>query len=228
MRISGMPSFGGSIYSQTRNNAAVKGSTTGDRTDPVYQRVHQGKTEQPKDSFQKSKVSNAEAPKKVENNTSLPDHLFEYAQKQAAEDARNGVYMSKKYVDSTLSYMRKNISPNRAKLMSMYNPIVMNARYTGKGPSYFSVPGFSGFTARFSVGRVFGAYMSIWNGSGEQVLSYSPPPNAGWHEHQTKAESNFIDEVDAVYTQVYDEVRKQMKTEAAGGTSTASNFNVQA
>lgn len=213
---------------QTRNNVAVKGSTTGDRTDPVYQRVHQGKTEQPGDSFQKSKVSNAEAPKKVENNTSLPDHLFEYIQKQAVEDAKKGDYKSEEYKAHIQGYMRKNISPNRAKLMSMYNPMVMNARYTGKGPSYFSVSGFSGFTARFSVGRVFGAYMPIWNGNGEQVLSYSPPPNAGWHEHQTRAESNYLDEENAVYAAAFDAARAQMKAEASGGASTASNFNVQA
>ena len=198
--------------------AKVDGTTLSDR------RPAAGKMDQLEHFTQSTQAAETEAPEKIKNTSSLPDHLFEYAQKQAAEDARNGVYMSKKYVDSTLSYMRKNISPNRAKLMSMYNPMVMNARYTGKGPSYFSVPGFSGFTARFSVGRVFGAYMSIWNGSGEQVLSYSPPPNAGWHEHQTKAESNFIDEVDAVYTQVYDEVRKQMKAEAAAG---GSRLNVQ-
>lgn len=196
----------------------VDGMTLSDR------KPASGKMEQLEHSTPTNQAAETQAPEKIKNTSSLPDHLFEYAQKQAAEDARNGVYMSKKYVDSTLSYMRKNISPNRAKLMSMYNPMVMNARYTGKGPSYFSVPGFSGFTARFSVGRVFGAYMSIWNNSGEQVLSYSPPPNAGWHEHQTKAESNFIDEVDAVYTQVYDEVRKQMKAEAATG---GSHLNMQ-
>lgn len=177
--------------------------------------------------IQKDHVDKTQAIEKPKNTSSLPDHLFEYVQKQAAEDAKNGVYMSKNYVDSTLGYMRKNISPNRAKLISMYNPMVMSARYTGKGPSYFSVAGFSGFTARFSVGRVFGAYMSIWNGNGEQVLSYSPPPNAGWHEHQTKAESNFIDEVDAVYTQVYDEVRNQMKAEVAAGVTDGPHFNMQ-
>ncbi len=163
--------------------------------------------------------SETETTDKIKNTSSLPDHLFEYIQNQAAEDARNGIYMSQKYISSTLKYMRKNISPNRSKLISMFNPMVMNAKYTGKPASFFSVPGFSGFTARFSVGRMFGAYMSIWNKDGEQVLSYSPPPNAGWHEHQTKAESKFIDEADAVYMKVYDEVRAQMKAETALGGS---------
>lgn len=66
--------------------------------------------------------------------------------------------------------------------------------------------------------------MSIWNDSGEQVLSYSPPPNADWHEHQTKAETNFIDEAHGIYSEIYHEVRAQMKAEAAAG---GSHLNVQ-
>lgn len=224
MRISNISPSLGSIYAQSHGNIAVKGSGSDKPIRAASQNANKDKIEQPEQSIQSGTVNEAEAPKQVKNNTSLPDHLFEYIQKQAVEDAKKGVYESDEYVSNVLSHMRSHISPNRAKLISMFHPMVMNAQYTGKGPSYFSVPGFSGFTARFSVGKVFGAYMSIWNGSGEQVLSYSPPPNAGWHEHQTKAESNFLDETHAVYSEVYHEVRKQMKAEAAGGT----RFSAQA
>ncbi len=182
------------------------------------------KLNQLKYAAQGSQAAETQATEKIKNTSSLPDHLFEYIQKQAVEDAKIGDYKSEEYKAHIQGYMRKNISPNRAKLMSMFNPMVMNAKYTGKPASYFSIPGFSGFTARFSVGRVFGAYMSIWNSSGEQVLSYSPPPNAGWHEHQTRAESNYLDEENAVYAAAFDAARAQMKAEAATG---GSHLNVQ-
>ncbi len=182
------------------------------------------KMDQLEHSAQGNQVAETQVPEKIKNTSSLPDHLFEYIQKQAVEDAKKGDYKSEEYKAHIQGYMRKNISPNRGKLMSMYNPMVMNAKYTGKPASFFSVPGFPGFTARFSVGRVFGAYMSIWNGSGEKVLSYSPPPNAGWHEHQTKAESNYLDEENAVYAAAFDATRAQMKAEAA---TSGSHLNVQ-
>lgn len=197
--------------------AAAKHGKVDGNISSDYRYPSAGRTDQLEHSAQGNKLSGTETPEKIENTSSLPDHLFEYIQKQAVEDAKKGVFESDEYVSNVLNSMRNHVSPNRAKLISMYNPMVMNARYTGKGPSYFSVPGFSGFTARFSVGKVFGAYMSIRNGNGEQVLSYSPPPNAGWHEHQTKAETNFIDEAHSVYSEIYHEVRAQMRAEAAGG-----------
>lgn len=183
-----------------------------------------GKMDKLEHSTQSNQVTETQAPEKIKNTSSLPDHLFEYIQKQAVEDAKKGVFESDEYVSNVLNTMRSHVSPNRSKLISMFNPMVMNAKYAGKPASYFSISGFPGFTARFSVGRVFGAYMSIWNEGGEQVLSYSPPPNAGWHEHQTKAETNFIDEAHSIYSEIYHEVRAQMKAEAAAG---GSHLNVQ-
>ncbi len=226
MRIPSMLPSRGSIYTQTLHAVAGKDhqSSGEQHIRSTSQYANKDKIERPEPSIQSATVNEAAAPKKVKNNTSLPDHLFEYIQKQAAEDAKKGIYKSEEYKGTVLGHMRKNISPNRAKLISMFNPMVMNARYTGKGASYFSVPGFSGFTARFSVGQVFGAYMSIRNNNGEEILSYTPPPNAGWSETQTKAEHRFLDEENAVYSAAFDEACKQIKAEAAG----ASHFSVQA
>lgn len=204
--------------------AAAKHSKVDGNISSDYRKPSTGRTDQLEHSVQGNQVAETETPEKIENTSSLPDHLFEYIQKQAVEDAKKGDYKSEEYKSTVLGYMRKNISPNRAKLISMFNPMVMNARYTGKGPSYFSVPGFPGFTARFSVGRVLGGYMSIRNNNGEEILSYTPPPNAGWSETQTKAEHRFLDEENAVYAAAFDAARAQMRAEAATGSS---QLNIQ-
>ncbi len=60
-----------------------------------------GKMDQLEHSTQSNQATETQAPEKIKNTSSLPDHLFEYIQKQAIEDAK------KTYMKAT-SMLRKH------------------------------------------------------------------------------------------------------------------------
>ncbi len=156
---------------------------------------------------------------KVKNTSSLPDEVFENIQRMAKEGAKNNVYMGNEYISYINNYKAQHISPDRSRLMMMLNPMIANAQYTNGQPTFFSLLDFS---VRFSVGAMFGAYVSVRDSSGEEILTYSPPPNGGWVASQTKAESQFYDETTAVYCAAYEEARAEIRAQEAGGTGSVA------
>ena len=107
------------------------------------------------------RCSDTDVIKAKEHQLAPPNHLFEYIQKQAVEDAKKCDYKTDAYKATVLGYMRKNISPNDSKLISMFNSMLMNAKYTGKASSYFPVLGFAGFTAIFRRQSVWSLYVYL-------------------------------------------------------------------
>lgn len=167
---------------------------------------------------------------KVKNTSSLPDKVFEDIQKMAKEDAQKNIYMSDRFGAYRKSTMQQYVSPNRSKLISILNPMITNARYTNGQYSSFKIPSFSGFSGRIAVGAMFGAYMSVFNNNGEEVLSYSPPPNGGWVSTTTSAEHKWLDDTRTVYYEAYQAARDEIKAQATSSSNTenatAVGFNV--
>lgn len=160
----------------------------------------------------------AAATDKVKNTSSLPDKVFENIQRMAKEDAKKGIYMDNEFVSYINTYKKQNISPNRSKLMTLLNPLITNARYTNGGATFFSL---QGFTVKYHVDSFNTAYMSVRDNSGQQILSYTPPPGGGWVAMPTKEENQFYDEATAVYYEAYSAARAEIKAQAAGGAATA-------
>lgn len=164
----------------------------------------------------------------IKGKTNLPDKVVEDIQQMAREDAKNEIYMDDKYVSYINNYKAEHISPNRSKLMAMFNPMIMNAQYTDGKSSFFSIQGFPGFTAEFSVGAAFGAYVSITDAHGDEILSYTPPPNGGWQSSPTREESAFHDKVTDIYHAAYHEARAEIKAaqQHTSATTATNNFDV--
>lgn len=157
---------------------------------------------------------------KIKDKMDLPDKVIENIQQMAREDAKKGIYKDDKYISYVNAYKEAHISPDRSKLMMMFQPMIMNARYTDGKPSFFSIQGFPGFTAKFTVGAVLGGYLSITDANGDQILSYTPPPNGGWQSGATREENAFLFKTSDIYDEVYDAVRAEMKATQNGTTKT--------
>ena len=162
---------------------------------------------------------------KPKNNTSLPDNVYENIQRMAKEDAKKNVYMSNEFGAYRRATMQQYVSPDRSKLMMMLSPMIANAQYTNGQPTFFSMMGFS---VRYSVGAVFGAYISVRDSSGTEILSYSPPPNGGWVSFPTKEENEFHDEATSVYCAAYDKARAEIKAQQTGSVEGAATAGFNA
>ena len=162
---------------------------------------------------------------KPKNNTSLPDNVYENIQRMAKEDAKKNIYMDSEFVSYINKYKAQHISPNRSGLMMMLSPMIANAQYTNGQPTFFSMMGFS---VRYSVGAVFGAYISVRDSSGAEILSYSPPPNGGWVSFPTKEENEFHDEATSVYCAAYDKARAEIKAQQTGSVEGAATAGFNA
>ena len=163
---------------------------------------------------------------KPKNNTSLPDNVYENIQRMAKEDAKKNIYMDSEFVSYINKYKAQHISPNRSGLMMMLSPMIANAQYTNGQPTFFSMMGFS---VRYSVGAVFGAYISVRDSSGAEILSYSPPPNGGWvANNYTKEESQWMDDTRAVYYEAYEAARAEINAQEAGSVEGAATAGFNA
>lgn len=163
---------------------------------------------------------------KPKNNTSLPDNVYENIQRMAKEDAKNNVYMSNEFGAYRRATMQQYVSPDCSKLMMMLSPMIANAQYTNGQPTFFSMMGFS---VRYSVGAVFGAYISVRDSSGTEILSYSPPPNGGWvANNYTKEESQWMDDTRAVYYEAYEAARAEINAQQAGSAEGAATAGFNA
>lgn len=74
---------------------------------------------------------------KIKDKMDLPDKVIENIQQMAREDAKKGIYKDDKYISYVNAYKEAHISPDRSKLMMMFQPMIMNARYTDGKPSFF-------------------------------------------------------------------------------------------
>ena len=155
---------------------------------------------------------------KIKNTSSLPDEVFENIQRLAKEDAKKNIYMDNEFVAYINNYKAQHISPDRSRLMMMLNPMIANAQYTNGQPTFFSL---LDFTVRFSVGAMFGAYVSVRDSSGEEILTYSPS-NGRWVSLPTKAENQFHDEATGVYYAAFEEARAEIRAQEAGGAGSVA------
>lgn len=182
------------------------------------------------ESVKNQQTEQADSAPKVENNTSLPDKVFENIQKMAKEDAPKNIYMTDKFGAYSKSTMEKYVSPNRSRLMGIFNPMIANAQYTNGLATFFRVPGLSSFNARFQVGAMFGASVQIFDSSGQEVLTYSAATGL-WQPTTTKAESIWMDDATSVYAEAYDAARAEinaqeaLKTGGGAGAAKATGFN---
>lgn len=173
----------------------------------------------------KPPVNNTERPDgaaKPNNTSSLPDQVFADIQEMAKKDAKKEDYMSP---DSYGAYLKKyktqnHISPDRGQLITMFNPMVQTTPGSPNGEPIFinKIPGFPSYSAKFTPNSVMGGTMSVYDESGDPILSYTPPTHSakgGWKEIPTKKEAEFQKEADRIYKEAYDAARKELTNKKA-------------
>lgn len=203
MNLSGLAAPLSSIYHQHQTN-------------PLLRPQKPGETDSAQKPENNPPVNGTiERPEGVGQNTSsLPDKVFADIQEMAKKDAKKEDYMSK---DSYQAYLKKyktqnHISPDRGQLMTMFNPMVQNTPGSPNGEPTFinKIPGFPSYTAKFTPNAFMGGKMSIYDESGNEILSYDPAVKGGWKEIPTQKETEFQKEADRVYKEAYEAARKEL------------------
>ncbi len=165
----------------------------------------------------------------TKSNDGLPKELIAKIKEFAKNDAKIGDYMTPKYHNFITSYMKSNISPNRAALMtsaswlipklpSPKNAIDSFLEFYGvkprdkrdddnKNDDIEYVPLFIGGES-FSASRKMN-YVSIKDEYGNEVLSWGV--NSGWLSHSSHKEQVFHSRATNVYAMAYDKARDEMR-----------------
>ncbi len=154
-----------------------------------------------------NKTENSTKPNKVENNSSLPDKVFEDIQTMAQQDAKKNVFMSKKYQNYIDRQTNNSHKSEKAQLMAMFRPLMMQAKFNYTNNFFLNnIPGFPSFSASMSKGP----NLSIFDGHGDRRLGYNPFD--GWKSFPSKEDIAFQKEANKVYAETYQKARKEINT----------------
>lgn len=186
------------------------------QSNPLLRPQSPTETESPEKPNEKPQVDGAERPDsatKPENTSSLPDKVFTDIQEMAKKDAKKDDFMS---ADTYGAYLKKyqvqnQISPDRGQLMTMFNPMVQTTPGSPNGEPTFinKIPGFPSYSAKFTPNAFMGGKLSVYDESGNEILSYDPSKKGGWKEIPTQKELEFKKEADRVYKEAFDAARKE-------------------
>lgn len=150
---------------------------------------------------------------KPNNTSSLPDKVFAEIQELAKKDAKKENFMD---ADTYGAYLKKyqiqnHISPDRGQLMTMFKSMVQTTpSISGGEPTFIqNIPGFPSYSAKFTPTAPIGGKLSVYDQSGNEILSYDPARKDGWKETPTQKEIDFKKEADRVYKEAYEAARKE-------------------
>ena len=145
---------------------------------------------------------------------SLREQIAEYAR----EDAAQGIYMGNKFLALRKSEVAK-VAPDRAALTGKVNQEMadmkeMREAYRRWLCLLFGEP----YEAKFQSGGVH-----VYDGNGNEVLTYTA--GVGWHEKESKAETQVHGALKAVYYDAYHAARQEIN---AGAVEMPGGFDARA
>ncbi len=140
---------------------------------------------------------------------SLRDKITEYAR----EDAAQNVYMGNKFLALRKSEVAK-VAPDRSALMGKLNQDMADMKTIREADErrlrlLFGEP----YEAKFQSGGVH-----VYDGNGDEILTYTA--GVGWHEKESKAETQVHGALKAAYYDAYHAARQEINAgvvEAQGG-----------
>ena len=159
------------------------------------------------------------------NKWQLTDLLKEKIVELAKKDAKNNIYMGNEFMNLRKAEVAK-VAPNRAALIGKFNQS-MNSGNMGDMKEIqeadkrwlcilFGIP----YEAEYQ-GEGTGSAIHIYNEGGEEVLTYTQ--GVGWHEKETKAETDVHSALKSAYYEAYHDARKALNT---GTNVETTNENV--
>ena len=139
----------------------------------------------------------------------LSDSLREQIAGYAREDAAQNVYMGNKFLALRKSEVAK-VAPDRAALTGKVNQEMADMKEIREADRrwlclLFGEP----YEAEFQSGGVH-----VYDGNGDEVLTYTA--GVGWHEKESKAETQVHGALKAAYYDAYHAARQEINSGIAG------------
>ena len=134
----------------------------------------------------------------------LSDSLREQIAEYAREDAAQSVYMGNKFLALRKSEVAK-VAPDRAALMGKIDMKEIREADERWLRILFGEP----YEAEFQPGAVH-----VYDGNGDEVLTYTA--GVGWHEKESKAETQVHGALKAAYYDAYHAARQEINSGIAG------------
>lgn len=152
----------------------------------------------------------------------LPDSLREKITEYAREDAAQNVYMGNKFLILRESEVAK-VAPDRASLMGKFNQNIADMKEIREADErrlrlLFGEP----YEARFQ-SEGTGSAVHVYDGNGDEILTYTA--GVGWHEKESKAETEVHGALKAAY---YDAFRAARQEINAGAVEAQCGFDARA
>ena len=134
----------------------------------------------------------------------LSDSLREQIAEYAREDAAQNVYMGNKFLALRKSEVAK-VAPDRAALMGKIDMKEIREADERWLRLLFGEP----YEAEFQSGGVH-----VYDGNGDEVLTYTA--GVGWHEKESKAETQVHGALKAAYYDAFRSARQEINASVAG------------
>ena len=139
----------------------------------------------------------------------LSDSLREQIAGYAREDAAQGVYMGNKFLALRKSEVAK-VAPDRAALMGKVNQEMADMKEIREADRrwlciLFGEP----YEAKFQ-SEGTGSAIHVYDGNGDEVLTYTA--GVGWHEKESKTETQVHGALKAAYYDAYHAARQEINS----------------
>lgn len=143
----------------------------------------------------------------------LSDSLREKITEYAREDAAQNVYMGSKFLDLRKSEVAK-VAPDRSALMGKLNQNMADMKEIREADErwlciLFGEP----YEAEFQ-SEGTGSAIHVYDGNGDEILTYTA--GVGWHEKESKAETEVHGALKAAYYDAFRAARQEINAGAAG------------
>lgn len=157
----------------------------------------------------------------------LSDSLQEKITAYAKEDAAQNVYMGDKFLALRKSEVAK-VAPDRAALMAKVNHVMAEAdmkTIREADERWLSMMFGEPYQAKFqSKGK--GSAVHVYDKNGDEILTYTA--GVGWHEKESKAETEVHSALKAAYYGAFHAARKEINSGTAVKMEAQGSFDVRA
>ena len=157
--------------------------------------------------------------------SAMTDGFVEKIKEYAKQDAKQGVYMSKGFIQFRLARMEQCVSPDRdgpkAEVMSAIQAALREPHPLLQALEKMLEKLSGGGSANLKISGVQQA-AEVYAPNGENIASYNSL-GGGWTDIQTKEEHKYFSETASVYLQAYREARAEMKAAAEAPAAESVN-----
>lgn len=160
--------------------------------------------------------------------SAMTDGFVEKIKEYAKQDAKQGVYMSKGFIQFRLARMEQCVSPDRdgpkAEVMSAIQAALREPHPLLQALEKMLGKLSGGGSANLKISGVQQA-AEVYAPNGENIASYNSL-GGGWTDIQTKEEHKYFSETASVYCQAYREARAEMRAAAESVNESAFDTRI--